>query len=308
MASFVNHKRLVSIGLMALALAACASAPQVERFDESSEESRQELQSIPEPAQKIAAAVYAFPDETGQFRETQSGQAHHSRALTQGGTSVLIRALQDAGQGEWFQVLERARFDDVLTERRIIQEQRHGASDGQGNALPPPRPLLYAGVLFQGGIIGFDTNTVTGGAGARFLGIGANTEYREDLVTVYLRAVSSQTGEIWHNVMTTKRIYSVRVQADVFRFVSTDEILEGEVGITRNEPRLHALRQAIEKAVLAMVMEGSERNLWSFADPELGAAAMDAYHNGRALRKADLYAAQRDADVVDTRQVDAGAP
>src|SRR3546814_8620815 len=40
------------------------------------------------------------------------------------------------------------------------------------------------------------TNTLTGGMGAQYLGIGAHTQYREDNVTVYLRAVSTNTGEI----------------------------------------------------------------------------------------------------------------
>ena len=41
-----------------------------------------------------------------------------------------------------------------------------------------------------GGIIGYDANILTGGFGANFLGIGGNTEYRRDNVSVYVRAVS----------------------------------------------------------------------------------------------------------------------
>ena len=287
-------KSLVGAVVGAGLLAGCASGPlaTVESFEQPTTQSGQELHNIPEPSRQIVASVYAFPDETGQYRQTNQGQAHYSRAVTQGGVSVLIRSLQDAGGGKWFKVLERARLDDVLTERSIIREQRKGAVDRNGNPMPGPKPLLYSGVIFNGGIIGFDTSTVTGGAGARFLGIGGNTEYQEDLVTVYLRAVNSQTGEVWHSVVATKRIYSMRLQADVFRFVSTDEIFEFEAGVTRNEPRLHALRQAVEKAVFAMVMEGSERGLWSFADDAEGRAALDAFHKAQRLRAEDLKAAR----------------
>lgn len=280
--------RAVTCALVLTAVAACATPPEVEDYQQPTTESRKELHRLPAPQVKITASVYAFPDETGQYKETASGNAHYSRSLTQGAVSVLIRALQDAGGSTWFRVLERARLDDILTERSIIREQRAGRTDANGNRLSGPKPLLYAGVIFNGGIIGFDTNTATGGAGARILGIGANTEYQEDLVTVYLRAVNSQTGEIWHTVVATKRIYSVKVQADVFRFVEADEILELEAGFTRNEPRLHALRQAIEKAVFGMVIEGTERGLWSFADADAGQAVIEAYRESQKLRAEDI--------------------
>lgn len=238
------------------------------------------LTELPPPQQKIVAAVYDFPDLTGQYRHTPAGAADFSRAVTQGGAAVLIRALQDAGRGQWFTVVERNQLNHVMTERQIIRDQRQSARDRNGNPLPPPRPLLYAGVIFEGGVIGYDTNTLTGGAGARFLGIGAHTEYREDIVTVYLRAVSSQTGEIWNNVVAAKRIYSYRVQGDVFRFVSNDEILEVEAGFTRNEPRLVALRKAIEEAVTAMIIEGAERQLWAFADAEAAQRLLVANRSG----------------------------
>ncbi|BCB60119.1 hypothetical protein HaloA020_08200 [Halomonas sp. A020] len=176
-------------------------------------------------------------------------------------------------------MLERNRLSSVLTERQIIRDQRQSFADANGNPLPPPSPLLYAGVILEGGIIGYDTNTLTGGAGARFLGIGASSRYREDVITVFLRAISSQTGEVWRTVVASKRIYSVQAQGDVFRFVDADEILELEAGFSRNEPRLVALREAVEQAVHAMIMEGSERGLWSFANAAEGAAALAAYRD-----------------------------
>jgi curli production assembly/transport component CsgG len=130
--------------------------------------------------------------------------------------------------------------------------------------------LLFAGVLLEGGIIGYDTNTLTGGAGARFLGVGGQTQYRQDTVTVYLRAVSVRTGEVLTSVQTSKTIASVAVGANAFRFVSFKELLEAETGFTTNEPDQVALQQAIEKAVFALVMEGVELKLWNFADPAAG--------------------------------------
>ena len=71
--------------------------------------------------------------------------------------------------------------------------------------------MLFAGILAEGGIIGYDTNILTGGAGASVLGITGNTQYRKDVVTVSLRFVSVQTGEVLLSVANTKTITSVEV-------------------------------------------------------------------------------------------------
>ena len=121
-------------------------------------------------------------------------------------------------------------------------------------------------------MIGYDTNVKTGGAGARYFGIGLNAQYREDQVTVYLRAVDVNTGRVVHNVSTTKTIWSQEVQAGVYRFVSFERLLELEAGYTTNEPAQLAVLEAIEKAVLGLVVEGAEQGYWSFASED----AMDS--------------------------------
>ncbi len=234
------------------------------------------LSQLPAPREKIAIAVYGFTDQTGQFKPTEAGQTL-SRAVTQGATSILVKALQDAGNRSWFTVVERERLENLLKERQIIREMRMrylGEKDLNPQALPP---LLFAGVLLEGGIIGYDTNTMSGGAGARFLGIGASTEYRQDTVTVYLRAISTKTGEVLSSVVTRKSIASIGVSANTFRYVSFKELLEAEAGFTTNEPDQLALQQAIEKAVHALIMEGNDLGLWQFADRAKGQALIDKY-------------------------------
>jgi len=225
--------------------------------------------------------VYGFTDQTGQFKPSETGQTL-SRAVTQGASSMLVKALSDAGQRRWFTIVEREQLKNLLQERQIIREMRErylGEREVNAEALPA---LLFAGVLLEGGIVGYDTNTVTGGLGARFLGVGASTEYRQDTVTVYLRAVSVRTGEVLTSVQTSKSIVSIGVGANAFRYVSFKEILEAEAGFTTNEPDELALRQAIEKAVYALVMEGVELKLWNFADTAAGWPMLWRYTQERA--------------------------
>ena len=234
------------------------------------------LKWLPAPPAAIPVAVYGISDQTGAFQPSATGQ-NLSRAVTQGPTPILIKALQDAGNRRWFSVIERQNLQNLLRERQIILDMRKrylGEEELNREALPA---LKFAGVLIEGAITGFDTNRVTGGAGARYLGIGAFSEYREDAVSVYLRAVSVKTGEVLISISTEQRIASVAMQGNAFKFVSFQELLEVDAGITMNQPRHLAVRQAFEKAVYGMIVEGAELGLWSFADQQAGYAAINHY-------------------------------
>jgi len=282
--------RIASACLFAAALGGCATVTEDGRtlFPETRPEAfipdRTQTQTLlgrlPAPTRPIAIAVYGFVDQTGQYKQSETGQTL-SRAVTQGGGSILVKALQDAGNREWFTIVERESLRNLLNERQIIREMRERYLGEQGvnpQALPA---LLFAGVLLEGGIVGYDTNTVTGGAGAAFLGIGGRTEYRQDTVTVYLRAVSVRTGEVLTTVTASKTIASQSLGANAFRYVGFKELLQAEAGYTTNEPDQVALQQAIEKAVYSLVLEGVELNLWEFADAGAGGPLLAEYQRER---------------------------
>lgn len=263
--------RVLFTAAAALLLAGCASdgggrsllaeAPSVSRTTATG----QWLRALPPPVRSLDVAVYAFPDLTGQYKESDT-TTEYSRAVTQGANAFLTDALQEAGGGRWFSVVERSGLQNLLQERQIISTTvQQYTPDAPG--LPP---LRFAGVILEGGVVGYDTNTMTGGAGARFLGTGADTEYRRDAITVALRAVSVQTGQVLHSVTTTKTVYSIALQSGTFRYVALNELLEAEVGVTRNEPVTMGVREAIEVAVLSLVLDGARKGLWSFADKRSG--------------------------------------
>ena len=282
--------RIASACLLAAALGGCATVTEdgrtlfpetrPEAFIPDKTQTQTLLERLPAPSRPIAVAVYGFVDQTGQYKPNETGQTL-SRAVTQGGGSILVKALQDAGKRQWFTIVERESLRNLLNERQIIREMRERYLGEQGvnpQALPA---LLFAGVLLEGGIVGYDTNTVTGGAGAAFLGIGGRTEYRQDTVTVYLRAVSVRTGEVLTTVTASKTIASQSIGANAFRYVGFKELLQAEAGYTTNEPDQVALQQAIEKAVYAMVLEGVELKLWEFADANAGFPLLSEYQRER---------------------------
>ncbi|WP_458525021.1 CsgG/HfaB family protein [Onishia taeanensis] len=231
------------------------------------------LKKLPAAARPVDIAVYEFSDLTGQYKPNE-GFAEYSRAVTQGADAILVDVLADAGQGRWFNVVERRGLPNLLRERQVIQATRQQFN---GQAAAPLPPLTFAGVIIEGGIIAYETNLSTGGAGARYLGIGAHSEYRTDLVTINLRLVSVQSGRILNSITTTKKIYSVLVQGSVFKYIAADEILELEAGYTRNDPPQLAVREAIELAVYTAIIEGAERDTWGFADAQQGQDAIDIF-------------------------------
>jgi curli production assembly/transport component CsgG len=168
--------------------------------------------------------------------------------------------------GDWFTVVERASLDNVVKERQLIRSTRELYDGATG--VDSLQPMLFAGLILEGGIVGYDTNTTSGGAGMRYFGLGVGEEYRTDQVTVSLRLVGVQTGEILLTVQVTKTIASTSNGADVFRFLDLGtRALEIESGNAANEPVNYAIRTAIEYAVLQMVHEGKELGLWEWAKP-----------------------------------------
>ena len=228
---------------------------QPARIGETSEITK-ELKSLPPPEEKVVVGVYNFRDLTGQYKPSDVGSTF-STAVTQGGTAILINALENSG---WFTPIERENIGNLLNERNIIRSTRQ---EYQGNKNEPQvPPLLYAGVLLEGGIVSYDTNIITGGMGARYFGVGGSTQYRQDRVTVYLRAISTSNGKILKNIYVSKTILSQELDASLFKYVNFQRLLEAEVGFTRNEPVQLAVTEAIEKAVEGLIVEGIEDKLW----------------------------------------------
>jgi curli production assembly/transport component CsgG len=287
---------------LCLTLAACETVPgEREPFADPpqvtpSSPTGVSLESLPPPKRAIDIALYAFPDLTGQNKPSDNF-AEYSRAVTQGGAAFVVDALKRAGGGKWFNVVERGGLQALLQERQLIRATRQ---EYQGTNAAPLPPLRFAGLILEGGILAYDANNVTGGFGARYLGIGADTKYRRDVVTVALRVVSVQSGQVLLSTTTTKTIFSVLLSGNIYKFVSLDRILESETGISKNEPTQFAVREAIELAIYALVMEGVEKNLWSFAQAGKGTPHVERYRAARPLRmKAEMPAGEKNAALAE---------
>ena len=221
----------------------------------------EELKNIQPAKRKPVIAIYpnSFKDQTGQ-RKSNGQFALFSTAITQAPEAFLIRALKHAADGEFFQVAERVGLDSLTKERQLIRSTRE-TFDEESTV----KPLLLAGLLIQGGVLSYDTNIKSGGAGARYLGIGSSKEWREDAITITLRLVSVSTGEVLIEVLVSKSIISVGLSQDVFRFVDNGRrLVEVEGGVAENESTSIALQTAIEEGVLEVVKVGIIRGYWKY--------------------------------------------
>lgn len=247
-----------------LLLAACATGPQTTanyapaKLTPSTPVTR-DLVQLPPPKGKVLAAVYGFRDQTGQYKPAPDSS--FSTAVTQGSAAILIKALKDSG---WFVPVERENLQDLLTERKIVRALEPAPSkDTQPATLPA---LLPASILIEGGVIAYESNVRTGGAAARYLGIGLSTQYRVDQVTVNLRSVDIRGGQVLQSISTTKTIYSYEIHPSVFKFVNFKDLVELESGVTRNEPAQQCVKDAIEAAVVHLVVQGIQEGAWSLKD------------------------------------------
>lgn len=214
------------------------------------------IQNVPQPSRYPVVAVYKFTDATGQ-RKSVDGIASFSTAVTMAPEAYLIRALKQSG---FFKVVERGGLDHLTKERQLIRQTRQNFNDDDEQL-----PLLFAGLIIEGGIVDYNTNLLTGGIGARYLGIGNSKQYREDTVVVSLRLVSVSTGEILMEILTSKKILSVGVSNDFFRFIAEGtELVEFESGNAMNESKSIAVQAAMETAVVQLIKDGKEKGYWKY--------------------------------------------
>lgn len=267
----------LSIAVLAsasLVLSGCASYSQMDKLLTKTQFQDAKIEDttldrpefvLPKPANgPIVVAVYGFLDRTGQ-RKPSPMVAQLSSAVTQGAETYLIKSLQDVGGGSWFKVVERVGLDNLMKERQMIRQMRE-IYDGE-NAKPLP-PMLFAGILIEGGIVGYDSNVVTGGSGMRILGIGPQTQYQADMITVSLRVVSVTSGEVLTSITTTKTVYSYMDKLGVLRFVEAGtKSIEAEIGMGVNESGNRATNMAIQAAVVEMIRLGQRKGLWDY-DPK----------------------------------------
>jgi curli production assembly/transport component CsgG len=262
--------KLSTIVLATAVLMGCASAVRplgkigIEDIPKVTESIQKEIDTLPAPdGPKIAVAVYGFKDMTGQ-RKNSTTLSLFSTAVTQGAESYLIKSLQEAGNRQWFTVVERVNLDNLLKERQMIKQTREIYEGANAKMLPP---LALAGVILEGGIIDYNSNVLTGGTGVAVFGIGPYTQYTQDQVVISMRLVSVQTGEILTSVTIEKNLLSTQDGATAIKFYNQGtRSFEFDSSQTFNEPGNYALRSAIEQGIIELVKSGKNLGLWKYKE------------------------------------------
>ena len=232
-----------------------------------------ELKNLPAAKLKPSVAIYpnSFRDLTGQ-RKSNSSFALFSTAITQAPEAFLIRALKHAANGNFFTVVERVGLDNLTKERQLIRSTRQEYKEDN-----KMKPLLFAGLIIEGGVISYESNNKSGGLGARYLGIGTSKQYREDTVTISLRLVSVSTGEVLIETLVSKSIISTSISQDIFRFIEAGtELVEVEGGVAENESVSIALQKAIETGILNIIYIGIDRGYWKYDETKINKSNCDA--------------------------------
>lgn len=288
--------RSLSLIFAVMLLAGCASSHPAATMSPAQlsppTQAYKDLTQLPLPAGPISVAVYGLRDQTGQYKP--SPDSSFSTSVTQGGASLLISALRDS---RWFRPVERENLQDLLTERKIVRALEQ-PQDQARVQLPALRP---ANMLIEGAIVAYESNVRTGGVGVRYLGVGPSELYRQDQVTINLRAVDIRTGEIIQSVTTTKTIFSVQMDFGIYKFVSLKHLLEVEAGFSRNEPVQQCVREAIETGLIHLIAQGARDGSWLLANPaDINKPLMQSYLRTYDEQTTTLPLSASDKDLLPT--------
>ena len=159
----------------------------------------------PEVLQRVE--LWMNDDDWEKLKATFQENTYYPADMTWNGITVRNVGIRSRGLGSRRAAKPglRVDFDRYSTRQEFL---------GPDNRpLPPVPALLNAGIILEGGIVSYDSNFLTGGIGARFLGIGADVEHRRDTIAVYLRAIAVKNGKMLTSVNVNKTIYSIGVSA-----------------------------------------------------------------------------------------------
>jgi len=207
---------------------------------------------------RIIVGVYQFTDQTGQRAVLDRQTSEMSSAIPQGLSSMLVQELLTSGDGKWFRVVERETITAILNERQVVV-----AALGP-DVEEPLQSLLLPGILITGGAVSYDRKVSQRFAGIGFASVNGQNEIYSDKVTVVLRAVSVQTGEVLESVYVSKEVLSQMNSINVLKIVN-NSTLAIEAGMVSNEPVSVAVRTAISAAVRELFIRGLARGWWEVA-------------------------------------------
>jgi curli production assembly/transport component CsgG len=245
----------------------------------------QELAGLPPaPAAPLNVAVYDFQDLTGQNKSSaRVGFPEFSRAITQGASAILVDALKTAGQGCWFNVVERGYLDSLLRERKLIQDTYAFLKRDPKDLIDP---LKFAEYIVTGGVVSYDSPTQAVAANVLYAGYGGGLSSSKDLVTVNLRLVRVRDGVVVTSINASRPIVTVGANASVTRVLDR-RVLDAQVSGSIQEAVQTAVREAIEAGVYELVRQGSERGIWIRKVPASPTPAAERKPMARATRRPD---------------------
>ena len=198
----------------------------------------------------LIVGVYEFTDQTGQRAVLDRPTSEMSTAVPQGLASMLVQELKAVDDGKWFRVVEREGISKILNERQIVTATL--GDDGQ------LQPLLLPGIIITGGAVSYDRKVYQAS-------VNAKNEVYSDQVSIALRVVSVQTGEVIEAIFVTKSILSQMNGLSGLKIINTTT-LGLEAGSVENEPVSIAIRMAIAAAVEELRKRGIENQWWTVAE------------------------------------------
>lgn len=232
--------RVYLVAALAFTVSSCTT-PTYEPAQVDSARSTQRLDQLPrKPGDRIAVSIYEF-----------RSSVHDIPA--RGATDMFKTALVRSGQ---FRVVERARLNEGVGREKQLNAQR--LSGGKSAELP----LRAARYVFEGAITEATPSQTQRSAGVSIAGLEIGGGTNKDVISIDVRVVEVDTGDIIDVVTVRKSISSDTSSVSGIgnaigtvlsrRGRDTTYVPDARVQQSRKESLDEALREAIDTAVVEL--------------------------------------------------------
>ncbi|UMX92330.1 hypothetical protein MJ581_05935 [Escherichia coli] len=134
----------------------------------------------------------------------------------------------------WFIPLERRGLQNLLNERKIIRAAQENGTVAINNRIPL-QSLTAANIKWLKVRLSVMKATQPGGVGARYFGIGADTQYQLDQIAANLRR-HREYREILSSVNTSKTILSAKFRPGFSALLTISACWKGKWVTPRTNP------------------------------------------------------------------------
>jgi curli production assembly/transport component CsgG len=207
---------------------------------------------LPAANQKIVATVYPFRLSADQPLQPTKNTAKTTASPDY--TTIFFEVLRTSG---WFVPVEYNNVDNLINGQPTKPSV-------PSTAVESSNPAASQGptIILEAGLFSHDANALSDEEASKYVTNRVSNRYRQDRATVFIRALSAQSGKVLKTIYWTRTVLSQPVDATTYRYMLVNHFNIIHTGTTTISPDQIAIVEAMKQAVSGLVIEGVRDGLW----------------------------------------------